>query len=98
MFMPVLKKDESYRIMYNLLLGEVKEVEEAIMQYRITGSPKHRDELVGEIWDVIQICIGLLDKAEKEGANIEDSNMKHLMKLINRQKWVFEKMIKAEVI
>lgn len=40
--MSVLKKDENLRTMYNFLRREVTEVKQAILQYMISGSPKHR--------------------------------------------------------
>lgn len=98
MFMPVLKKDENYNIMQGLLQGETNEVKKAITQYYITGSPKSRDELAGEVLDVVQICIGILDKLEKEGLDIENATLEHLKKLVSRQIWVIDKMIKIEIL
>ena len=98
MFMPVLKKSESYRTMYTLLYSEVKEVEETILQYQVNGSPKNRDELVGELLDVIEVCIGFLDDLETKGANLELSSMEHIRKLINRKIWTIKKWIKIEVL
>ena len=39
MYLPVLKKDESYYIMIGLLQGEVNEVKEALTKYQVTGNP-----------------------------------------------------------
>ena len=98
MFMPVLKKNEGYQLMHNLLLGEVKELEKATMQYLVSGHPKDRGDMTGEVLDVVQVCIGILDKLEREGADIELATMEHLRKLSNRQIWTIDKMIKIEVL
>ena len=97
MYIPILKKQESYSDMKAKLEEEFNELKEAITNYVIYGKPNNAEEVCEETFDVIQVCIGVLDSLEREGTNIDEASMKHLLKLICRH-WEIKKMIKVEVL
>ena len=98
MYIPILNKHESLLDAGEKLKEECEEASEALDLYKVTGDALNRDSLAGEVLDVIQVCIGILDKLEKEGVDIERALVKHGMKLSNRQIWNIKKMIKIEVL
>ena len=98
MYIPILKKQESYSDMEAKLEEEVDELKEAITNYAVYGKLINAEEVCEETFDVIQVCIGFLDKLETEGLDIEKATMDHLTKLINRKCWEIKKMFKIEVL
>jgi len=42
-------------------------------------------QIAEEVLDEIQVCIGILDKLENEGIDIEQIFLKHNKKLVNRE-------------
>lgn len=97
MYIPILKKQESYSDMKAKLEEEVDELKEAITNYVVYGKPNNAEEVCEETFDVIQVCIGILDSLEKCGTNIDEASMNHLLKLISRH-WDIKKMMKVEVL
>ena len=59
------------------LLGEVKELCEAL-------SSGNKKDIMEEVLDVIQVCIGMLAKLFREGMVIEQGIYRHNKKLIDR--------------
>jgi NTP pyrophosphatase (non-canonical NTP hydrolase) len=44
-----------------------------------------RHHIAEEVLDEIQVCVGILDKLEREGINIQQIFLKHNKKLVNRE-------------
>ena len=89
MLLPILKKNEPYQEMLAKLDEEAEELASAVNYYRTYGTIG-RGEVVAEVLDVIQVCIGILNQAEKEGTDLEKAGFMHLLKLTNRQNFAFE--------
>lgn len=86
----VLKKDnETYFNLFNKLVEEVIEVREEMIAYK-------KENLVSEILDVIQVCIGILDKLEQDGIKIKKEIEKHNLKLLQRG-WIYKKVLHIDV-
>lgn len=86
----VLKKDnETYFNLFNKLVEEVIEVREEMIAYK-------KENLVSEILDVIQVCIGILDKLEQDGIKIKKEIEKHNLKLLQRG-WRYKKVLHIDV-
>lgn len=83
MKIPVLDKDDSWEYTQEKLIEEYIELQNAINDLRKRdGTIEHVAE---ETFDVIQICVGILDKLESKHPGIATKeNKKHLKKLINR--------------
>lgn len=86
----------------NKLKEEYKEVEEAINHYCKNSSLSNLILLVGEVFDLIQMCIALLWKCHIEAKKhkcpslIYDVNIRHKNKLIARG-WTFKTGIEIDV-
>lgn len=86
----VLKKDnETYFNLFNKLVEEVIEVREEMIAYK-------KENLVSETLDVIQVCIGILDKLEQDGIKIKKEIEKHNLKLLQRG-WRYKKVLHIDV-
>lgn len=86
----VLKKDnETYFNLFNKLVEEVIEVREEMIAYK-------KENLVSETLDVIQVCIGILDKLEQDGIKIKKEIEKHNLKLLQRG-WIYKKVLHIDV-
>jgi NTP pyrophosphatase (non-canonical NTP hydrolase) len=48
-----------------------------------------------EVLDEIQVCVGILDKLEREGINIEQIFLRHNEKLVNRE-WKGKGVVKIQ--
>lgn len=78
--MPILVKNDTWTDMKDKLREEVQEVLDAT-------DVENRTE---EIWDVIQVCHGMLDKTEKEYPGLAAQKyIDHIIKLKNRG-WEFK--------
>lgn len=94
--LPVLQKNDSYSDMKDKLREELGELEEALQRYQVTGSNDDREAVVAEVLDCIQVCLGMLDRLEQEGAQISQATHHHFMKLINRQMWVVKDVLRVD--
>lgn len=74
----ILDKDESLEKEADKMQEECEELIRAI-------ELKDKDNTLEEIWDVIQVAVGMLyTLQETENANIKISLQKHLKKLVDR--------------
>jgi len=90
--LPVLDKNENFLQMMDKLNEEVEELEEAILNYQANGR-KELDHLIEEIFDVIQVAVGMLDKLKnEEGVKLDEKSQEHLVKIINRS-WLIKKVL-----
>lgn len=94
MKIPVLVKNESYSKMGDKLEEEYTECQQALLMHYTQKTQETRAEAAGEVLDVIQVCIGILDKLESEGLNLEEASFEHLKKLINKR-WRFKKILEV---
>jgi len=84
------------------LKEEFKEVVEAIKCYRKSNSLHDLKEIVRETFDLIQICILILWKCNRQAQTfdeenlIQDINFEHKDKLINRG-WIIKTGIEVDV-
>ena len=92
----VLKKDDNWNEVRYKLYEECTEAQDAIinlMRYEKNNKfeiCQFKKEIASEILDVIQVCIGALDKLEMD-LNIKKEMKKHCKKLISRG-WKIKKM------
>ncbi|MDO6353548.1 hypothetical protein Q3V94_02675 [Caloramator sp. CAR-1] len=91
----ILKKDDTYVSILNKAKEEVDELWEELFKYEIDNID-NKEEIAAETLDVIQVCIGLLDKLETEGMNIRKAVEKHNLKLLNRG-WKYKKVIHIDI-
>lgn len=96
MKIPVLKKDESWSEHLKKLNEEVKELADE-MEY----IDKDLFEEIGyqciieEALDVIQVCIGIIDKAEtKYHGKLKKASKEHIRKLMERG-WTIKKVLQV---
>ncbi|KRQ86033.1 hypothetical protein ABG79_02165 [Caloramator mitchellensis] len=91
----VLKKEnETYSDIFNKLVEEVMEIKTEIEAIELEVGEK--EKLIAETLDVIQVCIGLLDKLSHEGVNIRKAIEKHNLKLLQRG-WRYKKVLYIDV-
>lgn len=99
MRLQVLDKNDSWPEILDKLDEEYKEAKDALngMYMMLASAPKifnsliinSKVELAGELLDVIQVCIGALDKLEDEGINVNKCVKDHNRKLEERG-WNFK--------
>ncbi|GIW49183.1 MAG: hypothetical protein KatS3mg079_659 [Caloramator sp.] len=87
----ILEKDDSYTDMFSKLHEEVEEVSTEIIKHA-TEKEDTKEKIAEETLDVIQVCIGILDKLEKEGIDIAKEIEKHNMKLLRRG-WRYKEVV-----
>lgn len=86
----ILKKNDDWFDIGVKLFEEHNEVQEAIysllnyQEKKVNNIIRSREELASELLDLIQVCIGGLDKLEVEGLDIKKSISLHTDKLIKR--------------
>ncbi|TDT63404.1 hypothetical protein [Fonticella tunisiensis] len=86
----VLKKNDTIKEMLSKLDEEVLEVIHA-------ATAENEERVAEEVFDTIQVCIGILDKLERFGADIKGSLERHNKKLLERG-WEYEKVIHINVV
>ncbi|MCX7903257.1 MAG: hypothetical protein N2486_01990 [Caloramator sp.] len=91
----VLKKDDDNVSILNKLNEEVDELSNELFK-SIMDNVNNKEEMAAEALDVIQVCVGLLDKLEQEGLNIRKAMEKHNLKLLNRG-WQYKKVIRIDI-
>lgn len=79
----ILEKNDEYIDMFYKLHEEVDELSCELIKL-VTEKEETKRKIAEETLDVIQVCIGILDKLEKEGVNLREEVEKHNMKLLNR--------------
>lgn len=78
MLLPVLDKDETWKEHKDKLFEESTELLDELTVIDVGN-------IVAESFDVIQVCIGILDKAETEHPGITKRiSNEHIAKLINK--------------
>lgn len=87
--MPILDKDEKFGNMIDKLFEEINEVDEAYWDY-MYHTQEYRtinlNKIINETLDVIQVAIGILDKASKiKNVRLHENFRNHMNKLINRR-------------
>ena len=81
---------------------EFKEVVKAIMKYSKEKTLSNLKDLIGETFDLIQVCILILWKCNRQAHDfdepnlIQDINIEHKNKLAERQ-WIYETGIEIDV-
>ncbi len=101
--LPVLEKDHPWWIHYTKLEEEARELVIAmqVLERAERGEswmipPNAAAELVAETLDVVQMCIGILDKVlEKYPWVLSEGTKAHIEKLYGRG-WRFKKWIQIE--
>lgn len=104
--LPVLEKNDDWDTHSVKLLEEAREVFSAIqlldyIENPINTSriPKTKEEaaasVVAETLDVMQMCIGVLDKALDSYPVLKDAELQHIEKLYSRG-WKFKKWLRIE--
>lgn len=88
MKIPVLEKNDTW-------FKIIKKLAEEIIELVIAIIKRDKKNIAEEALDVIQVAIGVLDKLEEEGMNIESVTFRHLGKLINRG-WKFKKVLEVK--
>lgn len=81
--LPILDKNDSWQKSRDKLEEESKECLDKI-NLLINNYGMDKREIASEALDVIQVCIGILDKLDNEGVNVRLEVAKHLVKLSNR--------------
>lgn len=79
----ILEKNDEYIDMFYKLHEEVDELSCELIKH-VTEKEETKKKIVEETLDVIQVCIGILNKLEQEGIDIAKEIEKHNMKLLNR--------------
>lgn len=90
MKIPILKKDDDWSMHWDKLKEECEELLTEISD-RKAGS-KNDGKILEETFDVIQMAVGILDKLEGEGCNIEKASYSHIGKLVDRC-WRFKEIL-----
>ena len=92
--LPVLDKNDNWYQHKSKLLEEVKETIEELSKNPHSEKEKTKINLLAalETFDTIEVCIGILDKLESEGIDIEKAAWQHYRKLESRG-WKFKKVI-----
>ena len=91
----VLRKNDEYMEMLYKLREETEELKEEI-ELHFRKNINNKENIAAEALDVIQVCIGILDKLEREGINIEKTIAKHNVKLLGRG-WEVKKIVHINV-
>ncbi|WDU84226.1 hypothetical protein [Caloramator sp. Dgby_cultured_2] len=89
------KKDDTYVSILNKAKEEVDELCEELFKYELDNID-NKENIAAETLDVIQVCIGLLDKLSEEGVNIRKTIEKHNLKLLHRG-WRYKKVIRIDI-
>lgn len=74
---PILDKYDSWTEIVKKFNEEINELERAIQA-------DNQDELINELLDVMQVCIGGLDRLKSEGTKLNPKLLNHYQKLMNR--------------
>ncbi|WP_027309306.1 hypothetical protein [Caloramator sp. ALD01] len=91
MEMLILEKNDEYIDMFYKLHEEVDELSCELIKH-VTEKEETKLKIAEETLDVIQVCIGILDKLEKEGIEIAKEVEKHNMKLLKRG-WRYKSVV-----
>lgn len=97
LLIPVLVKDENWKQHKDKLFEETHELLTVLGEVGslTLASDSDVEDIVEEAMDVIQVCIGILDKVEKEHpAVLEKMTGTHIAKLINRG-WLIKKVLRV---
>lgn len=92
MLIAVLEKEEIFIKHFEKLLEEVGELHEEVG----INTYVNKEKAISEALDVIQVCIGLIDKLEPNNAGIEKAVNAHFEKLKGRG-WKFKKLIELRI-
>lgn len=87
----ILEKNDEYIDMFSKLHEEIEEVSCEIIKHA-TEKEDTKEKIAEETLDVIQVCIGILDKLEQEGIDIPNAIEKHNMKLLRRG-WRYKEVV-----
>lgn len=95
--LPVLQKDDSWEEHSNKLFEECKELDKEIWDKSNDITERTEEEkslsIAEETLDVIEVCIGILDKLEQDNKGIvEKANLNHVRKLVERG-WQFKAVL-----
>ncbi len=99
--LPVLEKDHPWWMHFTKLEEESREVISAIQTLDYTEKypgrlPKLSDEaaanVVAETLDLIQMCVGILDKVLEQYPILKEAELQHIEKLYSRG-WKFKKWL-----
>jgi NTP pyrophosphatase (non-canonical NTP hydrolase) len=97
---PILVKDDTWSEHEDKFKEEVAEVADEIDNLRrkawtVKEKIEYSENLASEVFDVIQMCVGMLDKLSTD-IDIEKANKKHFFKLKGRG-WKFKKILLVKV-
>lgn len=81
---PLLDKNDSWKIIINKLREESTEATVEMRNQTFGKYEDNKENIAAEVLDVIQVCIGALDKLEQEGLDLILASEKHCNKLKNR--------------
>lgn len=97
--LPVLEKDDTWYIHKTKLLEEVKEVIEELSKNPHSEKEKTKVNLLAalEVFDLVQVSIGILKRLEEEGIDIEKVSKQHMDKLVSRG-WKFVDVIEIQSV
>lgn len=87
----ILEKNDEYIDMFYKLHEEVDELSCELIKH-VTEKEETKKKIAEETLDVIQVCIGILDKLEQEGIDIAKEIEKHNMKLLRRG-WRYKEVV-----
>ncbi|QNO14943.1 hypothetical protein HYG86_09230 [Alkalicella caledoniensis] len=90
MLLPVLKKKESYGEAFKKVIEEVKEFNDALTDYRVTGNLLNRDNAAAEAVNVIQTVVYILELLKKDGADIDKAGRDNLTSIVNKHSFLFD--------
>lgn len=99
MHINILKKDDSYKQHMDKLVEEVKETYEELKYLDLHKEvilKNHLRYAAGEVLDVIQVCVGILDNLQYKGLDIGEAVSLHNKKLMDRG-WEIKGIVKIEV-
>lgn len=103
--LPVLDKNDNWFVHEQKLKEETKELVAAIQIYNYvlrqeTETFKTKEEAAKDLFmetlDVIQVCIGILDKLIKSYPKMLIEVSKDHIEKLHRRGWIFKKWIKIE--
>ncbi|KGG81076.1 hypothetical protein Y919_02625 [Caloranaerobacter azorensis H53214] len=94
MILPVLDKKEDWAQHQQKLMEEFKELSLALATTNIYGE-ESIENIVEEALDVIQVCIGILDRVNENNPRILKNKLQHhVVKLANRG-WKFKEVLRV---
>lgn len=101
--LPVLEKDHDWNQHRDKFEEECIEVSEAIQWLKCMEKEANKEkveeaatELLSEVFDVMQMCVGVMDKLKKDHPKIIDQGVKrHVEKLYSRG-WKFKSWLSIE--